>query len=109
VIKGWCDKGDIYCDAGNITGVHGTYFANYTKDATNWIVSKYNASLAGNGSSTSGSPSGTGSPTASGTGSSSSTASPSSVTKGAAGMVQPASVGLVGFLAFAGAAFGLLL
>ncbi|KAH8883120.1 cutinase-domain-containing protein [Thozetella sp. PMI_491] len=49
IIKGWCDTGDIYCDSGNVTGVHGSYFANYTKDATNFIVGKYNASLSTTG------------------------------------------------------------
>ncbi|OIW32673.1 cutinase-domain-containing protein [Coniochaeta ligniaria NRRL 30616] len=89
VIKGWCDKGDIYCDAGNVTGVHGTYFANYTDDATNWIVSKWNAST-----NSSGSPTGT--------------AAPPTATN-VAGVLQPASFGFVALLAVAGAAFGTLL
>jgi hypothetical protein len=107
VIKEWCDKGDIYCDAGNVTGVHGTYFANYTKAATNWIVSKWNESLAATNSS--GSPTGTASPTASGTAASSSSSTAPPTVTNAAGMLQSSSFGLVGFLAVAGAAFGTLL
>lgn len=107
VIKEWCDKGDIYCDAGNVTGVHGTYFANYTDDATNWIVSKWNESLAA--TNTSGSPTSTASPTSSGTSAPSSSSSAPATTKNAAGVLQPASLGLVAFLAVAGAGFGMLL
>ncbi|KAB5576214.1 acetylxylan esterase 2 [Coniochaeta sp. 2T2.1] len=111
VIKEWCDTGDIYCDAGNVTGVHGTYFANYTDDATEWIVSRFNASMTTNDSSPTGgaSPSGSGtpSPTASGTGAPSSSSTAPPTTPNAAGVVQPAS--LTAFLAVAGVAFGLLL
>ncbi|KAK3323148.1 cutinase-domain-containing protein [Cercophora scortea] len=45
-IRGWCDTGDIYCDNGNNTKVHGSYFKNYTIDAAEFIVKRYNLSLA---------------------------------------------------------------
>ncbi|KAK3688875.1 cutinase-domain-containing protein [Podospora appendiculata] len=45
-IRGWCDTGDIYCDNGNNTKVHGSYFKNYTMDAAEFIVKRYNLSLA---------------------------------------------------------------
>ncbi|KAK3399573.1 cutinase-domain-containing protein [Sordaria brevicollis] len=44
-IASWCDTGDVYCDFGNDTTVHGGYFGNYTMETVNWIVEKYNASL----------------------------------------------------------------
>ncbi|KAK0732253.1 cutinase-domain-containing protein [Lasiosphaeris hirsuta] len=44
-IRGWCDEGDVYCDRGNNTRTHGSYFANYTLDAAEFIVERYNASL----------------------------------------------------------------
>jgi len=46
-IKGWCDTGDVYCDKGNNTKIHATYFANYTTVTVDYIVGKYNASIAG--------------------------------------------------------------
>ncbi|KAK3354024.1 cutinase-domain-containing protein [Lasiosphaeria hispida] len=46
MIRGWCDTGDVYCDRGNNTKTHGSYFANYTLDAAEFIVERYNASLA---------------------------------------------------------------
>ncbi|KAK3389775.1 cutinase-domain-containing protein [Podospora didyma] len=45
-IRGYCDTGDVYCDRGNNSATHGSYFKNYTKEATEWIVAKYTASLA---------------------------------------------------------------
>ncbi|GKT48266.1 acetylxylan esterase 2 [Colletotrichum spaethianum] len=43
-IESFCDTGDIYCDDGNNTGVHGSYFVNYTDDAVEFIVAQFNAS-----------------------------------------------------------------
>ncbi|KAK0620982.1 cutinase, partial [Immersiella caudata] len=45
-IRSWCDVGDVYCDRGNNTRIHGSYFANYTDVTVDFIVGKYNASLA---------------------------------------------------------------
>lgn len=105
MIRGWCDKGDVYCDAGNVTGVHGTYFANYTGNATDWIVGNWNRSVAAAANSSE-----SGSPTASGSGAPSSTSTPPPSTKStAAGMLHPASGVLLAFLAVAGAVFGMLL
>ncbi|KAK1765955.1 cutinase-domain-containing protein [Phialemonium atrogriseum] len=68
VIRGWCDTGDIYCDSGSERLVHGTYFANYTMDAVDFIVGKFNDSRAAGGSggssATGSSPSSTASTTA---------------------------------------------
>ncbi|UQC79542.1 cutinase [Colletotrichum lupini] len=50
-IESYCDTGDIYCDLGNNTAVHGSYFANYTDDAVEFIWAQYNASKSSNGSS----------------------------------------------------------
>ncbi|KAK6523307.1 hypothetical protein TWF694_006190 [Orbilia ellipsospora] len=41
-IRTWCDTGDIYCDGGNNTAVHSSYFVNYTGAAVDFIVSQYN-------------------------------------------------------------------
>ncbi|KAK3949868.1 cutinase-domain-containing protein [Pseudoneurospora amorphoporcata] len=49
-IASWCDTGDIYCDAGADSTVHGGYFGNYTMETVNWIVEKYKASIAAGGS-----------------------------------------------------------
>lgn len=79
-IRGWCDTGDIYCDHGNVTGVHGSYFNNYTTTAAEFIVRRFNESQA------------QASPTASSTPSPSATA----VTgKNGAGSSRPASTGVV--------------
>ncbi|KAJ0287285.1 hypothetical protein COL940_002493 [Colletotrichum noveboracense] len=43
-IASWCDTGDVYCDIGNNTKVHGSYFANYTDDAVEFVVAQFNAS-----------------------------------------------------------------
>ncbi|KAL0935959.1 Acetylxylan esterase 1 [Colletotrichum truncatum] len=43
-IESWCDTGDIYCDLGNDTTVHGSYFKTYTEDAVKFVVSQFNAS-----------------------------------------------------------------
>jgi hypothetical protein len=96
MIRAWCDTGDIYCDHGNLTGVHGTYFANYTTDAAEFIVGRFNESKA---SSSSPSPTGTVSPTSS---------QPATNTN-AAGLLRPGSLGMGAFLAVAGASFGNLL
>ncbi|KAJ9137565.1 Cutinase-domain-containing protein [Pleurostoma richardsiae] len=69
-MRSWCDTGDRYCAGGNNTLTHGTYFANYTMDAVNFIVQKYNESLSAEPTATS---------SASASATVSSTASPSSV------------------------------
>ncbi|KAK3380744.1 putative acetyl xylanesterase [Lasiosphaeria ovina] len=51
-IRGWCDSGDTYCDLGTNRAVHGSYFANYTTDVVDFIVSKFNASTASTSTST---------------------------------------------------------
>lgn len=45
-IASWCDTGDVYCDNGQDSTVHGGYFGNYTTETVNWIVEKYNAAIA---------------------------------------------------------------
>lgn len=45
-IRSWCDTGDVYCDRGNNTRIHGSYFTNYTDVAVDFIVGKYKVSLA---------------------------------------------------------------
>lgn len=45
-IASWCDTGDVYCDNGQDSTVHGGYFGNYTTETVNWIVEKYDAALA---------------------------------------------------------------
>ncbi|KAJ2894712.1 acetylxylan esterase 2 [Zalerion maritima] len=52
-MRSWCDTGDIYCDSGNDTSVHGTYFDKYTDEATEWVVSMYEAALSSSSSSSS--------------------------------------------------------
>ncbi len=42
-MRSWCDTGDPFCDSGNLSKVHTSYFFNYTTDAVNFVVSKFNA------------------------------------------------------------------
>ncbi|KAK1983627.1 cutinase [Colletotrichum cereale] len=42
-IESYCDAGDIYCDVGNNTSVHGSYFFNYTNEAVEFVVAQFNA------------------------------------------------------------------
>ena len=101
-IRAYCDTGDVYCDRGNNSAIHGSYFKNYTKEASEWIVAKYTASLAGNATSgghsntttsASGSPSSTGASTPT-TGSSSTPTGPSGtpVPTSAVGSMRPSFV-----------------
>ena len=71
-IRSWCDTGDIYCDSGNNTKTHGSYFANYTTDAVDFIVGKFNETQSGSNGTDGGSSGGnsTGNTTGSGDGSS---------------------------------------
>ncbi|KAF3918785.1 hypothetical protein AA313_de0207536 [Arthrobotrys entomopaga] len=49
-IHTWCDTGDIYCDGGNMTAVHSSYFANYTSMAVDFILNQYNSASDGSNS-----------------------------------------------------------
>ncbi|KAM0330228.1 hypothetical protein ACHAQA_004403 [Verticillium albo-atrum] len=44
-IASWCDTGDVYCDRGNDSEVHGSYFAIYDEDALEFVVERWNATL----------------------------------------------------------------
>ncbi|CRK30654.1 hypothetical protein BN1708_018516, partial [Verticillium longisporum] len=44
-IASWCDTGDVYCDRGNNTEIHGGYFALYDDDAVDFVVDRWNATL----------------------------------------------------------------
>ncbi|EGY22036.1 hypothetical protein VD0002_g7686 [Verticillium dahliae] len=44
-IASWCDTGDVYCDRGNNTEIHGGYFAIYDDDALDFVVDRWNATL----------------------------------------------------------------
>ncbi|KAK4189324.1 cutinase-domain-containing protein [Podospora australis] len=82
-IRSWCDTGDVYCDAGNNTRTHGSYFANYTLDATEFIVQRFNESSSDGDDNNSDAPSPTsGTPTGS-----SGTATPTPT--GGAGSLSP--------------------
>lgn len=43
-MRSWCDANDLYCDSGNSSRVHGSYFNNtaYLADASSFIVSQFN-------------------------------------------------------------------
>ncbi|KAK0723628.1 cutinase-domain-containing protein [Apiosordaria backusii] len=43
-IRSWCDTGDVYCDLGDLRLIHGSYFANYTLDAAEFIAERFNSS-----------------------------------------------------------------
>lgn len=111
-IRAWCDTGDIYCDKGNNRTIHGTYFTydHYVSQAAEFIVGRYNESLA---NSSSGTPSASGtatvSPTASSTSGATATTTPPVVGQNAAGSVKAGGVGMAGLVAVVGIAFGLLL
>lgn len=58
-MRSWCDSNDLYCDSGNSSRVHGSYFNNtaYLNDATSFVISQFNEAGSGSGgdnSSTSG-------------------------------------------------------
>ncbi|KAK9444280.1 Cutinase [Metarhizium brunneum] len=59
-IASWCDTGDVYCDLGEDTAVHGQYFSNYGPEIVQFIVDKYNGKSGGNSTSV---PTGTAAPT----------------------------------------------
>ncbi|KAK2613194.1 hypothetical protein N8I77_000121 [Diaporthe amygdali] len=48
-MRSWCDANDLYCDSGNSSRVHGSYFNNtaYLADASSFIVSQFNQVDAG--------------------------------------------------------------
>lgn len=43
-MRSWCDANDLYCDSGNSSRVHGSYFNNtaYLNDATSFVISQFN-------------------------------------------------------------------
>lgn len=43
-MRSWCDSNDLYCDSGNSSRVHGSYFNNtaYLNDATSFVISQFN-------------------------------------------------------------------
>ncbi|CAG9944756.1 unnamed protein product [Clonostachys rosea f. rosea IK726] len=55
-LRSYCDTGDTYCDLGNVTGVHTSYFQRYTDETVDFVVSRYQN--AGNQSSPTTSPTG---------------------------------------------------
>ncbi|CAG9985618.1 unnamed protein product [Clonostachys byssicola] len=55
-LRSYCDAGDTYCDLGNVTGVHTSYFKRYTDETVDFVVSRYQN--AGDQSSTTISPTG---------------------------------------------------
>ncbi|KAK4224903.1 cutinase-domain-containing protein [Podospora fimiseda] len=40
-IRSYCDTGDIYCDLGDDAAIHGSYFANYSIAAADFIATQY--------------------------------------------------------------------
>ncbi|KAG8158015.1 hypothetical protein KVR01_012287 [Diaporthe batatas] len=42
-MRSWCDSNDLYCDSGNSSRVHGSYFNNtaYLNDATSFVISQF--------------------------------------------------------------------
>ncbi|KAM0277188.1 hypothetical protein ACHAQH_005970 [Verticillium albo-atrum] len=44
-VASWCDTGDVYCDRGNNSEIHGGYFALYDDDALEFVVERWNATL----------------------------------------------------------------
>ncbi|KAK0622026.1 cutinase-domain-containing protein [Bombardia bombarda] len=105
-IAGWCDFGDVYCDRGNNSRTHGTYFANYTMDAASFIVKKW--MVANNVTSLYGSPNATVTTVpSSATGGAASTAASSAATAtattviSAAGAIKPSVVAAAGWLGLA--------
>ncbi|CAH0043373.1 unnamed protein product [Clonostachys solani] len=55
-LRSYCDTGDSYCDLGNVTGVHTSYFQRYTNETVDFVVSRYQNT--GDQSSTTTSPTG---------------------------------------------------
>lgn len=99
MIAGWCDSGDVYCDEGNNTKVHGTYLANYTDVAVNFIIGKFNASKEDGGAGGNETATATGSPTASSTATTSTTGTPSTTSgKSGAESRQPSGVAMAGLV-----------
>ena len=43
-MRSWCDSNDLYCDSGNSSKVHGSYFNNtaYLNDASSFVISQFN-------------------------------------------------------------------
>jgi len=46
MLRAWCDTGDEFCDSGDDTRIHGTYFSNYTNAASQFVVDLFNHSKA---------------------------------------------------------------
>lgn len=47
ILISFCDTGDVYCDSGDESGVHGSYFKTYKDDVVKYIVDKYEAATGG--------------------------------------------------------------
>ncbi|KAF4442843.1 hypothetical protein F53441_11633 [Fusarium austroafricanum] len=41
IIRSYCDTGDVYCDRGNDTEVHVSYFKKYGKEVADFVVDRY--------------------------------------------------------------------
>lgn len=48
-MRSWCDANDLYCDSGNSSRVHRSYFNNtaYLADASSFVISQFDAVDAG--------------------------------------------------------------
>nr|CEG05627.1 unnamed protein product [Fusarium clavum] len=45
ILHAYCDTGDVYCDRGNDTEVHGSYFEKYGKDVVDLVVERYESAM----------------------------------------------------------------
>ncbi|KAK7429334.1 hypothetical protein QQZ08_004146 [Neonectria magnoliae] len=43
ILRSFCDTGDTYCDRGNDTDVHGSYFTTYDEEVVDFVVERYEA------------------------------------------------------------------
>lgn len=92
----YCDKGDVYCDAGADRLVHGRYMMRYGDDALDFVVERYDKAARGNDTSSSSTKSGAdpAEPTASGAHPAAAT-TPSSTTSAASALIVAAAVHLL--------------
>ncbi|KAF5249098.1 hypothetical protein FANTH_5574 [Fusarium anthophilum] len=45
IFRSYCDTGDVYCDVGNNTETHGSYFEKYGKEVVDFVVERYEKAL----------------------------------------------------------------